>query len=230
MAIFGATGLAGTGVLRAWLDEPRLVEARAITRRPLSIEDPRLSEVHCDDFLDLATVASALTGVDAVCFCLGISASQAKDRDDYYRVTHDMAIAAGRATREASPDAIFHFISGSGTTRRSWMNWARVKAETEDDLNALGLGGCLHYRPAMILPEAEPETLTFFQRVGSAIARPFAFLPDVSVDNTAIGEAMIRTTIDRQRDGTLENRDIREMASSLRAARERSAAKKQEPA
>ena len=223
VAIFGATGLAGTGVLRAWLDDPRLVEARAITRRPLAIGDPRVTEVLCKDFLDLDPVASALAEVDAVCFCLGISASQAKDRADYYRITHDMALAAGRATRKASPEATFHFISGSGTSRRSWMNWARVKAETEDDLSALGLGGCIHYRPAMILLAAEPDRPTFLQRVGSAVSQPFAFLPDFAVDNTAIGEAMIRSTLDGQREGTLDNRGIREAASSYRSLRTRSA-------
>ena len=218
VAIFGATGLAGTGVLRAWLDDARVTEVRAITRRPLATDDPRITEVLCKDFLDLDPVASALAGVEAVCFCLGISASQAKDRNDYYRITHDMALAAGRATRTASPDAIFHFISGSGTSHRAWMNWARVKAETEDDLSALGLGGCIHYRPAMILPAAEPNRLSFVQRAGSAVAQPLAFLPDFAVDNTAIGEAMIGTTLDRQSEGTLENRDIRKAASRYRAS------------
>ena len=190
-----------------------------ISRRPLAIEDPRVTMVLCKDFLDLDPVASALAGVDAVCFCLGISASQARDRAEYYRITHDMALTAGRTTRAASPDATFHFISGSGTSRRSWMSWARVKAETEDDLSGLGLGGCMHYRPAMILPAAEPDRLTFFQRAGSSVAQPFAFLPDFAVDATAIGEAMILTTLDRQREGTLENRDIRAAASRYRSLR-----------
>ncbi len=216
VAIFGASGLAGAGVLQAWLDEPRVSEVRAVTRRALPASHPRLSEVHCKDFLNLDAIASALTGVDAVCFCLGISASQAKDKTDYYRITHDMALAAGRATRVASPDATFHFISGSGTSRRALMNWARVKAETEDDLSALGLGGCIHYRPAMILPAVEPDRMAFFQRAGSALIRPLAFLPDVAVDNTAIGEAMIRNTLDRRREGTLENREIRRIASRHR--------------
>ena len=218
VAIFGATGLAGTGVLRAWLDDPSLVEARVITRRPLALNDPRVTEDVRKDFLDLDPVASALAGVDAVCFCLGISASQAKDRADYYRITHDMALAAGRATCAASPTATFHFISGSGTSRRSWMNWARVKAKTEDDLSALGLGGCFHYRPAMILPAAQPDRLTLVQRIGRAVAQPFASLPNVAVDNTAIGEAMIHSTRERRREGTLENRDTREAASRYRSS------------
>ena len=177
VAIFGATGVAGTGVLHACLEDRGVAQVRAITRRGLPRAEPRLLEVRCSDFLDEASLAGSLEEIDAVCFCLGISASQAPSRAEYRRITYEIALAAGRATRASSPDAIFHFISGSGTSPRSFMNWARVKAETEHALSGLGLGGCVHWRPAMILPEAEPESLAWGQRLGAALARPFASLP-----------------------------------------------------
>ena len=219
VAIFGPTGLVGTGVVHAWLADPRVAEVRAVTRRPLQISDPGLKEVRCDDFLDLEPIATALSGLDAVCFCLGISASRARSRAEYRRITHDFALAAARTTLGASPGAIFHFISGSGTSARSWMSWARVKAETERDLGRLGLGGCVHYRPAMILPEVPPERLAWVQQLGSSLARPLRFLPDLAIDNTAIGEAMLQATLERCSEGVLENRDIRALADRYNAAR-----------
>ncbi|MEN8158711.1 MAG: epimerase [Myxococcota bacterium] len=220
VAVFGATGLAGTGVVRACLDDPRVAEVRAVTRRPLAISEPRLAEVHCDDFLDLTPHDDTLRDLDAVCFCLGISASQAKSKADYRRITHDFALAAGRATLAASPGAVFHFVSGSGASERSWMDWARVKAETERDLERLGLGGCLAWRPGMILPEAPPDRIAWHQRIGHAVAGALRFLPDLSVANTAIGEAMLQATLDGPPDGVIGNREIRRLAGRYREARE----------
>ena len=97
------------------------------------------------------------------------------------------------------------------------MNWARVKAETERDLTALGLAGCLSWRPAMILPAVEPERLGFVQRVGGLLGRPLRSFPAAAVDNTAIGEAMLEATLAGRREGIIENREIRELATRYRA-------------
>jgi uncharacterized protein YbjT (DUF2867 family) len=218
VAVFGASGLVGTGVVHAWLGDARVQEVRAVTRRPLGIADPRLDELRCEDFLDLAPIASGLTGLDAACFCLGISASQV-GADEYRRITHDFALAAGRAVAEASPDAVFHFVSGSGAGERSLMRWARVKAETERALQGLGLGGAVAWRPAMVLAAAEPDRLTAVQRLGGALAAPFRGLHGLSVDNTAIGEAMLQATLEGRRDGVLENRAIRALADRYQARR-----------
>ena len=219
VAVFGPTGLAGTGVVQAWLADPRVREVRAVTRRPLAASDPRLQEVRCQDFLALEPIAASLAGLDAVCFCLGISASQAGSREEYRRITHDFALAAGRVVQSASPEATFHFISGSGTSPRSWMNWARVKAETERDLGRLGLGGCVYWRPAMILPEAPPDRLTRAQQLGGQLVRPLRFLPGLSVANTEIGEAMLQVSLENRREGVMENAKIRALAARYRAAR-----------
>ena len=216
LAVFGATGVAGTGVLRACLDAPHVAEVRAVTRRALPVSAPKLHEIPCDHFLDVEALAKALGGLDAVCFCLGISASQAESRDAYYRITHDLALAAAEGTRAASPGAVFHFVSGSGTSERSWMHWARVKAETERDLSALGLGGCVHWRPAMIVPEAPPDRLSWAQQLGAAAVRPLAFLPDLSIANTALGAAMLEATLAGRREGVIENREIRALAARHR--------------
>jgi len=217
VAIFGPTGLAGTGVLHAWLRDPRVSAVRAVTRRPLSARDSKLEEVHCEDFLDLAPVAASLAGLDAVCFCLGISASQVDSRDEYRRITYDFALAAGRAVLAGSPDAVFHFISGSGTSARSFMNWARVKAETERDLGRLGLGAFVGWRPAMILAKVRPDRLSLVQQVAGALAAPLRFLPAAAVDNLAIGEAMLQATLDGPREGIVENREICALSERYRA-------------
>jgi uncharacterized protein YbjT (DUF2867 family) len=219
VAIFGATGLVGAGVVQAWLADPRVRVVRAVTRRPLSRTDPKLATVHCEDFLDLAPIAASLGGLDAACFCLGISASQAASQDEYRRITYGFALAAGRAVRAASPEAIFHFVSGAGTSEKSWMRWARVKAETERDLGSLGLAGQLSWRPAMVFAAAPPDRRTRMQEIGGVLTRLLRPLPSLAVDNTAIGAAMLQATLERRREGVIENREIRELAARYRAPR-----------
>src|SRR3954465_5701352 len=146
--LFGATGSAGGSVLRACLASPAVAEVRAVVRRPLSLDDPKLRVFVHGDYLDYSQVADAFAGVDACLFCLGISATQVSGEAEYRRITHDFALAAAREIKTQTPDAAFHFISGQGTRLDSRMMWARVKAETERDL--LDLMEAVCWRPAFI--------------------------------------------------------------------------------
>lgn len=216
-AVFGPTGLVGAGVTRAWLDDPRVAEVRAVSRRPLPYSAPGLRPVECPDFLDLAPLRESLEGIDAVCYCLGRSYSQVQDAAEYRRITYDFALAAGRAVLAASPDATFHFVSGSGTSLESRMNWARVKAETEQALGELGLGGCVCWRPAGILHEVKPDRMTAYHRMGVAVGALLRGFRSLTVGNRAIGEAMLQSTLDGRREGIIENREIRDLADRYRA-------------
>ena len=80
IVIFGSTGTAGSGAVRACLDHPDVVEVRAVTRRPLGLSHEKLVELTCTDFADLDPIAGHLAGVDCCLFCLGISASKVNGR------------------------------------------------------------------------------------------------------------------------------------------------------
>jgi uncharacterized protein YbjT (DUF2867 family) len=67
LLIFGATGTAGGGVLKAALSSPVVQAVRVITRRPLSMADDKIRTYLHRDYLDFAAVSEAFQGVDA-CF------------------------------------------------------------------------------------------------------------------------------------------------------------------
>lgn len=219
MALFGATGVAGSGVAQAWLADPRVAEVRAVTRRPLSITSEKLTEVMCDDFASPDGIGDALTGINAVCFCLGISVSQVSNEAEYRVITHDCALAAAKALKSVSPDATFHFLSGSGTNPSSRMMWAQVKGDTELELQQLGLGGIVCWRPAMILADRPPEGLPLSYRAAYPVMRLLRFIPSLSIQNIELGQAMLQTTLDGRNTGTLENREIRAQAEQYRSDR-----------
>jgi len=77
--IFGATGTAGGGVLRACLSSPAVEEVRAVTRRPIAITDGKLRTFVHGDYQDYVAVAEAFAGVDACLFCLGVSVTQVSE-------------------------------------------------------------------------------------------------------------------------------------------------------
>ena len=93
VAIFGASGTAGDGILKAALADPDINKIYVITRR----ETPRIAEgVASDkvqmtlhmDYLDYAAVREQLVDVDAVYWAIGIS-SIGVDEETYGRIHVD---------------------------------------------------------------------------------------------------------------------------------------------
>lgn len=202
--IFGATGSAGGSILRACLASPIVSEVRTITRRPLKIEHPKLRAFTHSDFLDFAPMANAFDGIDALLFCLGVSATQVS-ADEYRVITHDYALAAAAMLKARSPEAAYHFISGQGTRSGSKIMWSRVKAETENEL--MDLVGAVCWRPAAI--DGEPVGTYRKLQPFYKLLRPFRSL---YIGGQDLGRAMLQATFEKMRRRVIENREIREIA------------------
>jgi nucleoside-diphosphate-sugar epimerase len=214
VVVFGATGTAGAGVIRACLEDERVTEIRAVTRRALSIAHPKLREVPCVDFADLAPIADAMRAVDACLFCLGTSVRNVATEAEYREIHVHYALAAARTLLAHSPRATFVYLSGAGTNRRSRMMWARVKAEAEDELASLGLARLVCVRPGGI-PPAQPSG---FDRW--IVAPLLKALPSLGIEADALGRAMLAAVCDLQGSDrvVLENRALKALAATPRAA------------
>jgi uncharacterized protein YbjT (DUF2867 family) len=207
--LFGASGTAGGAVLSACLASPAVESVRAITRRSLGLTHPKLQEILHRDFLDYADAAEAFREVDACLFCLGISATQVSGEAEYRRITQGFALAAATALNAASPNAVFHFISGQGTNADSRLMWSRVKGETERELMARF--GAVCWRPAAI--DAEPSASSprayRYLRLLFPLLRPFRSL---YVRGEDLGRAMLQATTENLTGRVLENAEIRDLA------------------
>ena len=214
VVIFGATGTAGTGALRACIADSRVTDVRAITRRPLPSAHPKVREVFCAEFTDLAPIAHALREVDACLFCLGTSVRNVTGEAEYREIHVSYALAAARSILATSPHATFVYLSGAGTSRRSRMMWARVKAEAEDRLAELPLARLVCVRPGGI-PPAHP---TGFERwVVAPLLRVF---PALGIGAEQLGWAMLAAVRDRSSAArvTLENRALKALAATAARA------------
>lgn len=184
VAILGASGTAGDGILKAALANPDIRKIHVITRRAT----PRIEvgvaagkvemTIHLE-YLDYAAIHEQIRDVDAVFWAIGLSSIGA-DEEMYRRIHVDFPRQfveewTGVSTR---PDISFHYISSSDISEDSRAMWARVKVEAEDTLFAFANGTNLRviaYRPDYIGPTSEEAHLGqnilfwFFSPVGAAI-------------------------------------------------------------
>jgi len=138
VAIFGASGTAGDGILKAALASPDIEKIHVITRRAT----PRIEEgvasgkvrmtLHMD-YLDYSAVIEQLADVDAVYWAIGISSLGVEEKT--YRMIHIEFpiefITAWRMDNDR-PGVSFHYISSSDISADSSAMWARVKVEAEE--------------------------------------------------------------------------------------------------
>jgi uncharacterized protein YbjT (DUF2867 family) len=150
--VLGATGVVGDAILREGLEDRRIASILAVSRRPLKQIHPRLETAILSDFSDFEPLRPALDTVDFVLCALGISWYQTSGELEYRRITHDYVMACARVAAIANPTMHFCFVSGHGASATGSRAWARIKAETEHDLEAVFGSRLTVLRPGYIYP------------------------------------------------------------------------------
>jgi len=197
VAIFGASGTAGDGILKAALADPEIKKIHAITRRAT----PRIDEgvtsgkvqmtLHMD-YLDYSAIHGQIAEADAVYWAIGTS-SVGVDEKTYGMIHVDFPVRFVEEWASVSdkPDISFHYISSSDISEDSSMMWAREKVRAEKSLFKFAEGtelSVIAYRPDYIGPTDEEAHIGqdllywFFAPVGAAVRA------------TQIGQAMIEVT------------------------------------
>jgi hypothetical protein len=197
IALFGASGTAGDGILKAALADPDIRKIHVITRRAT----PRIEKgvasgkvqmtLHLD-YLDYADIHRQISEVNTVYWAIGIS-SVGVDEETYGRIHVDfpMQFIQEWTTVNHKPDLSFHYISSSDISEDSRAMWAREKVRAEKSLFGFADGSNLRviaYRPDYIGPTEEEAHLGqnllywFFRPVGAAVRA------------TEIGRAMLDVT------------------------------------
>lgn len=205
IALFGASGTAGDGILKAALADPDIRKIHVITRRAT----PRIEEgiaagkvqmTQHMDYLNYADIQRQLSEVDTVYWAIGISAVGV-DEETYGRIHVDfpMQFVQQWTQLKHKTDLLFHFISSSDISEDSTAMWVREKIRAERSLFGFAEGSNLRviaYRPDYIGPTKEEANLGqrlmywFFRPVGAAVKA------------TEIGRAMLEVT---SRASSIEN-------------------------
>jgi hypothetical protein len=197
VAIFGASGTAGDGVLKAALANPDSDQIHVITRRTTpridaGVASGRVTMTLHLDYLDFSAIHEKISAADAVYWAIGTS-SVGVDEETYGMIHVDFPVQFVREWLSVSEKEgiSFHYISSSDISADSRMMWAREKVRAENTLFEVAAGSKLRviaYRPDYIGPTKEEAHIGqnllywFFAPVGAAVRA------------TQIGQAMFEVT------------------------------------
>jgi uncharacterized protein YbjT (DUF2867 family) len=223
LVIVGSTGMVGGCALRYALNDSGVERVTTIGRRKLGISHPKLDEVLHRDFADYSALAKALTGQDAVIFCLGTYTGSVSDAE-LRKITVDYTVEFARVLHGSSPGTAFSFSSGNGAdpTGRSRLAFARYKGEAENALLAAGFPRLYIFRPAYIYPVEPRKEPNLSYRLLRVIYPAFRVLfPNQVIRADELGRAMVDIAVRQGDTGTLilKNPDIRTMLASSNTAR-----------
>jgi len=203
IAIFGASGTAGDGILKAALASNDIESIQIVTRRVTpriqqGIDSGKVEMTLHKDYLDYTAVLDQVADVDAVYWAIGIS-SLGVDEKTYGMIHVDFPMEFVKAWLPASKKTAvsFHYISSSDISEDSTSMWVREKIRAEKSLfkfaeewnsNSTDLR-VIAYRPDYIGPTAQEAHLGqdllywFFKPVGAAVKA------------SQIGQSMIDVTL-----------------------------------
>jgi len=197
VAIFGASGTAGDGILKAALADPDIDQILVITRRTTprieeGVAAGKLQVILHMDYLDYAAIRDKLTPLDSVYWAIGTN-SFGVDEKTYGMIHVDFPVrfVSEWMSTGNKPGSSFHYISSSDISEDSSMMWAREKVRAEKSLFELTEGTNLRviaYRPDYIGPTEEEANL------GQTLLYWFFKPVNAAVRATQIGQAMIEVT------------------------------------
>ncbi|MDQ6690140.1 MAG: NAD-dependent epimerase/dehydratase family protein [Gemmatimonadota bacterium] len=216
--LFGATGMIGQGVLRECLVDPEVTTVVTVGRRATRQKHAKLSEIVHADLAALDSLAPQLTGFDACFFCAGVSALGMTE-ERYARATYDVTLGVAKTLLRTSPDMTFIYVSGTGTdsSERGRVMWARVKGRTENALLSLPFRAAYMFRPGAVIPLHGIRSSTRWYNVIYAVAKPIypilkRVAPAMVTTTEKLGRAMIAVARNGYSTHVLEMADINRLA------------------
>lgn len=215
--IFGASGMVGEGVLLTALDNQYVESVLVVGRRTCGIKHKKLKEIIHNDFYNISPIEDKLKGYNACFFCLGTSSVGMK-KEEYKRVTYDLTLHCAEVLSKLNPDMTFCYVSGTGTdsTEKGKIMWARVKGKTENDLMKLPFKDVFNFRPGFMKPVDGQKNIKKMFRVFTSVYPTAKMLfPGSGCKLEDLGKAMLKVSLTGYPNQILGNNDIEKAASLL---------------
>jgi nucleoside-diphosphate-sugar epimerase len=212
--ITGATGMVGEGVLLECLANPKVSDVLIVNRKHYEAVHPKLKELIVPDFLQINQFAEGLKGYDACFFCAGISSVGMKE-EKYSSITYDTTLSFAKTVLASNPNVVFTYVSGSGTdsTEKGKLMWARVKGKTENELAKLPFKAEYNFRPSVMLPFPGQKN---WKKIYEVIGKIIKFISPKSILTLEeVGKAMINAVTIGYPKGVLEVKDIRNLSKAV---------------
>lgn len=200
----GATGFVGEGVLLECLNDSRVEKVLSISRRKCGHQHPKLEEYLAGDLLKIPEGDPKLQGYDALFFCAGTS-SVGLSEDQFRPIAYDIPMHLAKILPQKE-EMTYIFVSGAGTGDGKQM-WAKVKRQTEEELQQLGFRQVFNFRPALMKPA---KGQLHIKRMDKILGLMFPLAKILGGGNTLaqVGQAMLNATQHGYKQSSIEVRDI----------------------
>ena len=208
--------MVGEGVLHECLFSPEVESVLVINRRPCNTVHPKLKEIIHQDFFDFSEIKDELTGFNACFFCLGVSSVGMKE-DKYHSLTYNLTMALANILVKQNTDMVFCYVSGTGTdsTEKGRVMWARVKGKTENHLMQLPFRKAYMFRPGYIQPTKGLKNVYKIYKVIAPLYPLWILIfPKFVCTLADIGQAMINAAFKDYEKQILEAEDIVKLAKT----------------
>jgi len=212
--------MVGQGVLRQCLLDPNVQLVQTIGRNATGQQNPKLREIAHPDLWNYAPIEEKLTNFGACFFCPGVGSAGMTEKD-YAHLTYDLTIAAAETLSRLNPKMVFIYVSGTGTdsSEKGRMMWARVKGKTENALLRMPFAAAYMFRPGFIEPAHGEISRNKLYRILFVFAKPLLPLlrrlfPNHILTTEQIARAMLNLTVRPYPKPILEIPEIRAAASA----------------
>lgn len=208
--IVGSTGLVGEACLTLLLNSDAYSNVVALTRKPLDIKHPKLTN-HLINF-DHIEASKTLIKADDIFCTLGTTIAKAGSKDAFRKVDYDYPhkIAEIALWNGASK---FILVSSAGADAKSSIFYSKVKGELENTVSKMKYKSVIILRPSILLGDRKERRVG--EAIGQVVAEKFSFLfagPLAKYKGTPalyVAQAMIKTALAASPGVTiLENLDI----------------------
>jgi uncharacterized protein YbjT (DUF2867 family) len=218
LIVTGATGLAGSEVVRQALLDEEVSQVTALVRRPLAIQNPKIKTLLHDNFKDYTGLAEVFAAHDACIWCLGISQTQVKE-SEYIKITYDYVVTAAQAMLNANPEITFVFLSGMGadSQEKSRTLFARIKGKAENNLKRLPFKKLIIVRPGGIIPVHKKENAAFFEKLVIPFYPILQYLaPFAMISSVVLANAMLHLAKHGSDRTLLENMALKRLVGAAK--------------
>lgn len=145
--IAGASGLIGSKLMEILLEMPNYSEVLILVRKELPLEHPKLVQLVVN-FEKLQEYNLAISGHAVFC-CLGSTQKKTPDLTVYRKIDHDYPLLLAQMAKQNGVPQ-YHLVSALGANSKSSSFYIKLKGETEEDIQKVGIK-CLHiYEPSLL--------------------------------------------------------------------------------
>jgi uncharacterized protein YbjT (DUF2867 family) len=146
--LVGASGATGQEILRSIESDNDFQTIHLLLRKSLGYQSHSRIIEHVINSVDFDQLN--IDGNIDVVFCsLGTTMKKAGSKEAFYRVDHDLVLAAGRWAKQHNVSR-FQVVSALGADKKSSSFYLKTKGEIEEALIALNFDQLSIYRPSLL--------------------------------------------------------------------------------